>query len=104
MGQGSTASRWLPTWNVSGAWTVDEEEFYPKNDVLSSVRLRGTYGLVANPGDASISSVLLSVMTTKEYPPTEEELAIIQEKKKENISQKRKFAKFHKPKSLLQFR
>lgn len=34
---------------------------------------------------ASISSVLLSVMTTKEYPPTEEELAVIQEKKKENI-------------------
>lgn len=58
MGQGSTATRWLPTWNVSGAWTVDEEEFYPKNDVLSSVRLRGTYGLVANPGDASNSSVL----------------------------------------------
>lgn len=34
---------------------------------------------------ASISSVLLSVMTTKEYPPTDEELEIIREKKKENI-------------------
>lgn len=34
---------------------------------------------------ASISSVLLSVITTKEYPPTAEELAIIAEKKKQNI-------------------
>lgn len=34
---------------------------------------------------ASISSVLLSVITTKEYPPTAEELAVIAEKKKQNI-------------------
>lgn len=34
---------------------------------------------------ASISSVLISVFTTKEYPPTDEELAVILEKKKENI-------------------
>lgn len=34
---------------------------------------------------ASITSVLISVLTTKEYPPTEEELIIIEEKKKQNI-------------------
>ena len=34
---------------------------------------------------ASIASVLLSVMTTKEFPPTAEELLVIQEKKKENL-------------------
>ncbi|WP_412464658.1 MFS transporter [Flavobacterium mekongense] len=34
---------------------------------------------------ASIASVLLSVMTTKEFPPTTEELLVIQEKKKENL-------------------
>lgn len=34
---------------------------------------------------ASIASVLLSVMTTKEYPPTEQELAVIREKKKQHI-------------------
>nr|WP_315251749.1 MFS transporter [uncultured Flavobacterium sp.] len=34
---------------------------------------------------ASITSVLLSVTTTKEYPPTAEELTIIAEKKKQNI-------------------
>lgn len=34
---------------------------------------------------ASIASVLLSVMTTKEFPPTAEELLVIQEKKRENL-------------------
>ena len=34
---------------------------------------------------ASIVSVLISVFTTKEYPPTDEELALINEKKKQNI-------------------
>ena len=34
---------------------------------------------------ASISSVLLSVLTTKEYPPSIEELAVINEKKKQTV-------------------
>lgn len=34
---------------------------------------------------ASIASVLLSVATTQEYPPSEEELAVMQEKKKRNV-------------------
>lgn len=33
----------------------------------------------------SVFSVLISVLTTKEYPPTEEEMLVIQEKKKINI-------------------
>jgi maltose/moltooligosaccharide transporter len=36
---------------------------------------------------ASISSVLISIITTKEYPPTTEELAAIAEKKKRTIFQ-----------------
>lgn len=34
---------------------------------------------------ASIVSVLISVISTKEYPPTEAELEVIQQKKKENL-------------------
>ena len=34
---------------------------------------------------ASVASVLISVFTTKEYPPTAEELALMNEKKKKNI-------------------
>jgi len=54
----SSAVRWLPTWNVSGAWDLSQEKFYPKNKYLSSARLRGTYGLVANMGNASNSTAL----------------------------------------------
>jgi len=51
----STTARWLPTWNVSGAWNIDQESFWPKNDVFSSARVRATYGLVANLGNANNS-------------------------------------------------
>ena len=51
---GSSANaRWLPTWNVSGAWDIDQEKFFAENEILSSARIRGTYGLVASLGNAS---------------------------------------------------
>lgn len=53
MGQ-STTARWLPTWNISGAWDIDRENFFnPNNGVVSALRLRGTYGLTAVMGNAS---------------------------------------------------
>lgn len=69
---GATSNvRWLPTWNVSGAWNLDQEKFYPKNDYLSSARFRGTYGLVANMGNASNSTTLYFNRIT--YRPYENE-------------------------------
>lgn len=67
----SRTVRWLPTWNISGAWNIDQEDFYNKNNFLSSARLRGTYGLVANMGDASNSSTLYFNRIT--YRPYENE-------------------------------
>ncbi|MCL7988157.1 SusC/RagA family TonB-linked outer membrane protein [Sphingobacterium sp. lm-10] len=50
----STTARWLPTWNLSGAWDIDRENFFNQdNGVVSSLRLRGTYGLTAVMGNAS---------------------------------------------------
>lgn len=57
MGKSRTA-RWLPTWNVSGAWNVDQENFWHENPILSSARIRATYGLVANIGNAKNSAAL----------------------------------------------
>ncbi len=52
-------ARWLPTWNVSGAWDIDQENFFNReNKVLSSARLRATYGLVANIGNATNSTAV----------------------------------------------
>ncbi|MDF2514912.1 MAG: SusC/RagA family protein [Sphingobacterium sp.] len=68
----SDVARWLPTWNVSGAWDISEENFFNKdNEILSSARLRATYGLTANMGNASNSSALFYNAVT--YRPFEAE-------------------------------
>ncbi len=54
----STIARWLPTWNVSGSWNIDEESFFPKNDILTGAKLRASYGLVASIGSATNSSAV----------------------------------------------
>lgn len=57
MGKSRTA-RWLPTWNVSGAWDIDRESFWPTNDYLSALSVRATYGMVASMGNATNSSAV----------------------------------------------
>lgn len=57
MGKSRTA-RWLPTWNVSGAWDIDQESFWPVNDVMSALSIRGTYGMTASMGDATNSAAV----------------------------------------------
>lgn len=54
----SRVGRWLPTWNVSGAWNLDQEDFFHNQDVMSQARIRATYGLVASMGSATNSSVV----------------------------------------------
>ncbi|WP_316769236.1 SusC/RagA family TonB-linked outer membrane protein [Pedobacter frigiditerrae] len=77
MGSSNTA-RWLPTWNVSGAWNIDQESFWPKNDILSSARVRGTYGLVANIGNANNSAALYyNMLSRRPYENEKETLTYI---------------------------
>lgn len=59
MGDEPTA-RWLPTWNISGAWHIDEENFFRGQNILSSASIRGTYGLVGSLGAANNSSVVFN--------------------------------------------
>lgn len=66
----STIGRWLPTWNISGAWDMDRESFFEswQTNVLSSVRLRGTYGLVGNIGNgANAIAVFMNEPTLRPY-------------------------------------
>lgn len=61
---------WLPTWNISGAWDIDQEKFFNQDAwFLSGARIRGTYGLVANLGNARNKSVLYNNGMT--YRPIE---------------------------------
>ncbi|MDL2319761.1 SusC/RagA family TonB-linked outer membrane protein [Alistipes sp. OttesenSCG-928-B03] len=57
MGKSMTA-RWLPTWNVSGAWHVREEKWLGGDKWLSRFTIRATYGLTANMGPATNSAVV----------------------------------------------
>lgn len=54
------SARWLPTWNISGAWNAHEEEWYRGNDalnnVLSHATLRLSYSLTADSGPAWVSN------------------------------------------------
>ena len=69
MGSSKTA-RWLPTWNISGAWDLDQESFFnADNPIISGARIRGTYGLVASLGNARNSDALFYNRLT--YRPTE---------------------------------
>jgi hypothetical protein len=55
----SRQARWLPTWNVSGSWNVDEEDFMREQEVISKLTVRGTYGLTASLGSATNSSLVV---------------------------------------------
>lgn len=55
----SLQARWLPTWNVAGAWNVHEESFaFIKNlyPTLSHLTFRASYSLTADRGPASVSN------------------------------------------------
>jgi TonB-linked SusC/RagA family outer membrane protein len=68
----SRVARWLPTWNVSGAWDIDQESFFEGvKPYLSGARIRGTYGLVASLGAATNSSAVFYNQVT--YRPYENE-------------------------------
>lgn len=54
----SRAARYLPTWNVSGAWNIDREAF-AQASWLDYLKLRATYGLSANLGPNT--SALLNI-------------------------------------------
>ena len=52
-------SRWLPTWNVSGAWNAHEEEWFRNwsgNKYLSYAKLRLSYSLTAESGPTSLAN------------------------------------------------
>jgi TonB-linked SusC/RagA family outer membrane protein len=53
----SRSARWLPTWNVSGAWNMHEEKFFEQlKPTLSHLTLKASYSLTADRGPASITN------------------------------------------------
>ena len=57
LGRNSSA-RWLPTWNIAGAWNASEESWWGKSlgSWMSHATVKASYSLTASPPDASIVS------------------------------------------------
>jgi TonB-linked SusC/RagA family outer membrane protein len=73
----STTARWLPTWNVSGAWNLDTEKFLEDAAFVDFLTLRAGYGLTANAGNATNASAVFRSATTRRPYLTETETQII---------------------------
>ena len=66
----SRSARWLPTWNVSGAWNAHEETWFPKlNPVLSHFTLKASYSLTADRGPSSVSNSKVIIQSYNPWRP-----------------------------------
>lgn len=72
----SKVARWLPTWNLSGSWNIDQEKFFQNQTFLNTLTLRGTYGLTASMGPATNASLVLRSNTTNRPYISEQEPVI----------------------------
>ncbi|MEF9923982.1 MAG: SusC/RagA family TonB-linked outer membrane protein [Muribaculaceae bacterium] len=64
----SNKSRWLPTWNVSGAWNMHEESWF-ENPVLSHATLKASYSLTAESGPDYVSNATAIYKPYKPWRP-----------------------------------
>ena len=61
-------SRWLPTWNVSGAWNVHEEPFFDKfRPALSHLTFKVSYSLTADRPSVSNALAIIRATTPWRY-------------------------------------
>ena len=66
----SRSARWLPTWNVSGAWNVHEEDFFESlQPALSNLTLKASYSLTADRGPASVTNSRVVIQSYNPWRP-----------------------------------
>ena len=66
----SRLARWLPTWNVSGAWNAHEEKFFSNlTSVLSHFTLKASYSLTADRGPADVTNSQAIITSYSPYRP-----------------------------------
>ena len=66
----SRKARWLPTWNIGGAWNVHEESFFSVlQPVLSHLKLRSSYSLTAQAGPSWVSNSQVIIKNYSQWRP-----------------------------------
>lgn len=67
----SRSARWLPTWNVSGAWNIHNEKFMQNiRKAVSHLSLRASYSLTADSGPAWVSNSRVVIANYKPWRPS----------------------------------
>ena len=67
----SRSARWLPTWNLSGAWNAHEESWFEKlKPVLSNFTAKLSYSLTADRGPSSITNSRAVIMANNPWRPS----------------------------------
>lgn len=68
----SRKARWLPTWNISGAWNAHEENFFRDHlsNIFSHFSLKASYSLTADRGPASVSNSIAVIRARTPWRPT----------------------------------
>ncbi|MDR1743236.1 MAG: SusC/RagA family TonB-linked outer membrane protein [Dysgonamonadaceae bacterium] len=66
----STSARWLPTWNISGAWNAHEESFFENAEpALSHLTLKASYSLTAENPPGNVTNSAPIYRSYKPYRP-----------------------------------
>ena len=66
----SRSARWLPTWNVSGAWNVSDEQWMrPYERYLSHLSLKASYSLTADRGPSSVTNSQVVIRSLTPWRP-----------------------------------
>ena len=67
----SKSARWLPTWNISGAWNAHEEDFFQElKPILSNFTLKASYSLTADRGPTNVTNSLVDIRSNTPWRPT----------------------------------
>lgn len=76
----SKSARYLPTWNVSGAWNMHNEKFMENISWLNTAKLKSTYGLSGgNPLDASAGLIIKGRETLRRHISDREVALLIEQ-------------------------
>ncbi|MCT7904913.1 Outer membrane cobalamin receptor protein [Candidatus Ornithobacterium hominis] len=69
----SRSARWLPTWNISGAWDVSRENFFDDlYPTVSDLIVKASYSLTADRGPASVTNSLVDIRSSNYWKPLSE--------------------------------
>ncbi len=65
------SARWLPTWNIGGAWNMHEENFFESlQPTLSHMTLKASYSLTADAGPADVTNSFVNINSYTPWRPS----------------------------------